>query len=148
MISNNRGLANTLPDRPAAQQAAITALDETLPDWLRPQHLGIKRASLNDCQKPRGAAEDVSRRSTYPLRSGQDLRKHFSIPMQRTNDNELRELLIRLKAEHRDLDAEIVALETAGSADIFTIKRLKKRKLALKDRMISVEDQLFPDIIA
>jgi hypothetical protein len=70
--------------------------------------------------------------------------------MQRTNDNdtELRELLIRLKAEHRELDADIAALETAGSGDVFTIKRLKKRKLALKDRMIAVEDQLFPDIIA
>jgi hypothetical protein len=68
--------------------------------------------------------------------------------MQRTDDNELRELLVRLKAEHRELDAEIMALETAGSGDLFTIKRLKKRKLALKDRMIAVEDQLFPDIIA
>jgi hypothetical protein len=68
--------------------------------------------------------------------------------MQRTTDNELRELLVRLKAEHRDLDAEILALENAGGGDVFTIKRLKKRKLALKDRMISVEDQLFPDIIA
>jgi hypothetical protein len=69
-------------------------------------------------------------------------------PMQRTDDTELRELLVRLKAEHRELDAEITALESAGSGDLFTIKRLKKRKLALKDRMSAVEDQLFPDIIA
>jgi hypothetical protein len=68
--------------------------------------------------------------------------------MQRTNDNELRDLLVRLKAEHRDLDAEIIALESSGSTDIFTIKRLKKRKLSLKDHMSAVEDQLFPDIIA
>ena len=68
--------------------------------------------------------------------------------MQRNRDTELRELLVRLKAEHRDLDAEIIALEEAGGADLLTIRRLKKRKLALKDQMISVEDQLFPDIIA
>ena len=68
--------------------------------------------------------------------------------MQRTFDTELRELLVRLKAEHRDLDAEIIAMEQGGSTDLFTIKRLKKRKLALKDHMTSVEDQLFPDIIA
>ena len=68
--------------------------------------------------------------------------------MQRTQDSELRELLVRLKAEHRDLDAEIIALEQAGSGDILTIRRLKKRKLALKDHMIAVEDRLFPDIIA
>ena len=68
--------------------------------------------------------------------------------MFRTHDTELRELLVRLKAEHRDLDAEIIALEQANSLDILTIKRLKKRKLALKDHMSAVEDQLFPDIIA
>ena len=68
--------------------------------------------------------------------------------MQRTHDSELRELLVRLKAEHRDLDAEIIALEQVGSLDVLTIKRLKKRKLALKDHMTAVEDQLFPDIIA
>ena len=68
--------------------------------------------------------------------------------MQRTHDSELRELLVRLKAEHRDLDAEIIALEQVGILDVLTIKRLKKRKLALKDHMTAVEDQLFPDIIA
>lgn len=68
--------------------------------------------------------------------------------MERTYDTELRELLVRLKADHRDLDAEIIALEQAGSVDVLTIKRLKKRKLALKDQMIALEDQLFPDIIA
>lgn len=68
--------------------------------------------------------------------------------MKRTYDTELRELLVRLKAEHRDLDAEIIALEQASAADVLTIKRLKKRKLALKDQMIAIEDQLFPDIIA
>ena len=68
--------------------------------------------------------------------------------MQRTHDSELRELLVRLKAEHRDLDAEIIALQQVGILDVLTIKRLKKRKLALKDHMTAVEDQLFPDIIA
>ena len=68
--------------------------------------------------------------------------------MQRANDSELRELLARLKAEHRDLDVQIIALEAAGSADQLLVKRLKKRKLALKDSIIAVEDQLFPDIIA
>jgi hypothetical protein len=63
-------------------------------------------------------------------------------------DLELRQLLARLVAEHRDLDAEIVALESQAHADQLQIKRLKKRKLALKDRITVVEDQLLPDIIA
>ncbi|WP_072391575.1 DUF465 domain-containing protein [Hyphomicrobium sp. CS1GBMeth3] len=68
--------------------------------------------------------------------------------MQRQNDRELREELVKLRAEHRQLDDEILALESAGTADQLTIRRLKKRKLALKDQITTIEDQLLPDIIA
>jgi hypothetical protein len=68
--------------------------------------------------------------------------------MQRPDERELRALLARLRAEHRDLDVEIVAQEELASADQLLIKRLKKKKLALKDRIQAVEDQLLPDIIA
>ena len=68
--------------------------------------------------------------------------------MQQPDDRELREQLARLQAEHRDLDAQIVAQEVSSAADQLQIKRLKKRKLALKDRITALEDQLLPDIIA
>jgi hypothetical protein len=53
-----------------------------------------------------------------------------------------------LKREHRDLDEAIHALEERGSADVLTIRRLKKQKLALKDKIARLEDRIFPDIIA
>lgn len=56
--------------------------------------------------------------------------------------------LERLKQEHRDLDAAIEALGAVGASDQLQIQRLKKRKLALRDRLSFVEDQLTPDIIA
>ncbi len=65
-----------------------------------------------------------------------------------TQPLELRDLLARLVEEHRTLDAEIVSLEDKGATDQLHIKRLKKRKLALRDRITSVEDRLLPDIIA
>ena len=68
--------------------------------------------------------------------------------MQRLDERELREELVKLRAEHRDLDDEIVTLEAAGTAEQLLIKRLKKRKLAIKDRITVIEDQLLPDIIA
>ena len=68
--------------------------------------------------------------------------------MQRRDERELREELVKLRTEHRLLDEEIVLLEVSPTADQLLIKRLKKRKLALKDRITSVEDQLLPDIIA
>ncbi|WP_296423705.1 DUF465 domain-containing protein [Yoonia sp.] len=60
----------------------------------------------------------------------------------------LRVKLAVLKREHRDLDEAIDALQTRGSADMLTIKRLKKQKLALKDQIVTLEDRILPDIIA
>ena len=68
--------------------------------------------------------------------------------MQRPDERELREQLSRLRAEHRELDAEIVAEEESTHSDQLQIKRLKKRKLAIKDQITEIEDQLLPDIIA
>ena len=68
--------------------------------------------------------------------------------MNRVNDSELRAALVRLQGEHRVLDNQIAALEIEPSTDQLLVKRLKKRKLALKDRMTEIEDQLLPDIIA
>ena len=53
-----------------------------------------------------------------------------------------------LRTEHRDLDAAIDALRVMGTGDQMQIARLKKRKLALKDEIAALEDQLIPDIIA
>ncbi len=55
----------------------------------------------------------------------------------------------RLRQEHRDLDAAIEALSDAGgAADRLQLQRLKKRKLLLRDKLVLLEDQLTPDIIA
>jgi hypothetical protein len=69
-------------------------------------------------------------------------------PMTRPQERELRERLVQLRAEHRDLDLQIVAEEASSVSDQLQIKRLKKRKLALKDEITAIEDQLLPDIIA
>ncbi len=68
--------------------------------------------------------------------------------MTQQDERELRALLARLQQEHRDLDAAILALESVPGSDILQIQRLKKRKLQLRDRIIAIEDELTPDIIA
>jgi hypothetical protein len=68
--------------------------------------------------------------------------------MVRQDDGELREELVRLRNEHRMLDEEIVALEAMGGLDQLNIRRLKKKKLSIKDQITAIEDQLLPDIIA
>ncbi len=68
------------------------------------------------------------------------------------NEQELRKRLALLRSEHRDLDVAIAALIEAGDQrgfiDQLQMARLKKRKLALKDRIAAIEDVLLPDIIA
>ncbi|MBL8788994.1 MAG: DUF465 domain-containing protein [Rhizobiales bacterium] len=61
---------------------------------------------------------------------------------------QLRTKLRLLEQEHRDLDAAILALEASGDVDQLQLRRLKKKKLSLKDQIILVENQLIPDIIA
>jgi hypothetical protein len=56
--------------------------------------------------------------------------------------------LVRLRMEHRDLDAAIEALRAVTAPDQLQLARLKKRKLRLKDEISLLEDQLIPDIIA
>ncbi|MEM1287022.1 MAG: DUF465 domain-containing protein [Pseudomonadota bacterium] len=64
------------------------------------------------------------------------------------DDRDAQSELIKLRQEHRDLDSAIEALYGSGRADHLQLQRLKKRKLALKDKISALEDQLLPDIIA
>ena len=63
-------------------------------------------------------------------------------------DEMLRIRLNVLRREHRDLDEAIHALELSGRPDALTLRRLKKQKLALKDQIVKIEDDIIPDIIA
>lgn len=53
-----------------------------------------------------------------------------------------------LREEHQDLSDAVMALEERPQPDMLQIARLKRRKLALKDEIVRLEDQLTPDIIA
>ena len=56
--------------------------------------------------------------------------------------------IIELKQEHRDLDQAIGVLVATPIHDELQLKRLKKRKLLLKDQISFLEAQLTPDIRA
>ena len=56
--------------------------------------------------------------------------------------------LIELRLEHRDLDAAIEKLAEDPDCDDLAIKRLKKRKLRIKDMVAYLENQLIPDLDA
>jgi hypothetical protein len=60
----------------------------------------------------------------------------------------LRGEMALLKQEHKDLDDAIQALELVPQPDQILIARLKRKKLALRDRIATVEDKINPDIIA
>ncbi len=58
------------------------------------------------------------------------------------------ERLRQLRIEHRDLDDIISRLTMDFKIDEVQMKRLKKRKLLLKDQIARLESQLIPDLNA
>ncbi len=58
------------------------------------------------------------------------------------------ERLRQLRIEHRDLDDIIARLSMDFNADEIQMKRLKKRKLLLKDQITRLESKLIPDLNA
>ena len=69
-------------------------------------------------------------------------------PANEPTEAELLALLTRLRKEHRAIDHEIDDLREMGVLDVLKVKRMKKIKLAMKDRISFIENQLTPDIIA
>jgi hypothetical protein len=58
------------------------------------------------------------------------------------------EKLRQLRIEHRDLDEVITRLSLDVHVDELQLKRLKKRKLMLKDQITRLESELIPDLNA
>ncbi|MGI8561858.1 MAG: YdcH family protein [Luteimonas sp.] len=66
-------------------------------------------------------------------------------PIDPAEQSRMSQRLAELRTEHRDLDAAIVRLQADIQADELAVKRLKKRKLQLKDCIERLESALIPD---
>ena len=63
-------------------------------------------------------------------------------------DNDIRDRITELRLEHRDLDEAITRMADDPAADQLRLRRLKKRKLLLKDTIARLESELIPDLDA
>jgi hypothetical protein len=70
-----------------------------------------------------------------------------TVAMSDQDQTEIRLEYAKLKQDHTDFDAAINAMMATG-CDPLQIQRMKKKKLALKDRLKALEDKIVPDIIA
>jgi hypothetical protein len=68
--------------------------------------------------------------------------------MQGLSEDELRSKLVQLRVEHRDLDDAISVMAESVHVDQLRLRRLKKRKLFLKDAIARIESLLIPDMDA
>ena len=68
--------------------------------------------------------------------------------MKSVNTEEVRQLLTELREEHRDLDLAIDRMAQDSWQDQLQLRRLKKRKLKLKDWIARLESKLIPDLDA
>lgn len=69
------------------------------------------------------------------------------VRMSEQEQADLRLEFARLKQDHADFDAAINAMIATG-CDPLQVQRMKKKKLAIKDRLKRLEDRIIPDIIA
>lgn len=65
-----------------------------------------------------------------------------------TQTEQIQSRIIELEVEHRDLDAVIDTLTKRADHDELQLRRLKKRKLQLKDHITLLKMQLTPDVPA
>lgn len=63
-------------------------------------------------------------------------------------NNKIKERINELSLEHSDLDDAISLLKEQPFVDELQIRRIKKRKLKLKDEIRLLESKLIPDIEA
>ena len=64
------------------------------------------------------------------------------------SESELRAKLQDMKLEHRDLDIVISAFSSEADFNQVQLRRLKRRKLQLKDTIARIESHLIPDLNA
>jgi len=60
----------------------------------------------------------------------------------------VRSRIIELQLEHRGLDTLIDGSSPSADFDDLALRRLKKRRLAIRDEIIALQMQLVPDIPA
>ena len=70
------------------------------------------------------------------------------LPTMPLDAEQVRARVIELEIEHRDLDAAIGRLDEVSDRDELLLRRMKKRKLQLKDQILRLKMQLVPDIPA
>ena len=60
----------------------------------------------------------------------------------------LQQRMVEVRQEHRDLDTAIARLTADPAQDELQLRRLKRRKLLLKDQIARLMRQLDPDVLA
>jgi len=71
-----------------------------------------------------------------------------NIPLTEEEREEILTRVRTLELEHKDLDDVIARLILDPGQDSLQLRRLKKRKLMLKDQIARLRDRLIPDIVA
>lgn len=64
------------------------------------------------------------------------------------DNKELKHRIYELSLEHKDLEDALVLMNEKAFVDELQIRRMKKRKLKLKDEILLLESKLIPDIEA
>lgn len=129
---------NAAGDGSAEADAAEKPAQETLPS-----------ASAEEVLSTAPETGADSEAAVVSLAGAREARDSSGDPVEDARIAVVREKIASLKAEHLELDRKIEDLSvSAVSLGSIAVQRLKKEKLALKERIRKLEAQLLPDIIA
>ena len=114
--------------RPAPAPAAYTGVSKEAPERVLPGahahfEVQVRNDSVNDAEFADASIGD-------PVRVA------------------LQQRLAGLRLEHRDLDIAIEQFERATDSDELAVRRMKRRKLLLKDQIARLEREIDPDVLA
>ena len=144
----------------AAEKALLQALEALTPTPPRgrasPAQALAAAAAVWSSKTAEGATEVLSQALSRGLLFEAPTRKepaHDAAVLSQDEEDEawerdLRARLVVVSQDHADLDAAIQALAHSPLPDMMVIGRLKRKKLALKDEIARIQDELTPDIIA
>ena len=116
---------------------------------MQDDQLRVTGKSRNVLQDAISAVKDSEQ--TYPLQFKNfrdQVRDLVTRKMNEGEANRLRDALYNLETEHRDLDLAIETVVSAKQMDQLLIKRMKVRKLRLKDQIERLKSKLIPDLNA
>src|SRR4029453_9799693 len=140
----------TMASMAAGLRGRVMIATRSCCSWRSPMCCAVQTLTLKLDTRLRRAMEGVYHRAFGPFakRAYRGESRPILTNARMMEQDEIKRRIIELQVEHRDLDAAIERLSIQPGVDELALRRMKKRKLQIKDAVTLLEMLLVPDIPA